>query len=128
MTSKAQMRRMFAGSNTSGGFRSFYDHLIGQEATRTIVLKGGRGVGKSTLMKYIAEHMANLDHDVELFHCSSDPSSLDGVVMPGIAVALMDGTAPPRSRPAFSGGPSMRFCISETTGTNPPCVPGRTRS
>ncbi|MDD2202553.1 MAG: PRK06851 family protein [Firmicutes bacterium] len=103
MTSKAQMRRMFAGGNTSRGFRSFYDHLIGQDATRTIVLKGGPGVGKSTLMKYIAEHMSYLDYDVELFHCSSDPSSLDGVVMPKVAVALMDGTAPHVMDPRFPG-------------------------
>lgn len=103
MATVAQVRRMFAGGNTSGGFRSFYDNIIGQDATRTIVLKGGPGVGKSTLMKYIAEHMADLGYDVELFHCSSDPSSLDGVVMPGIGVALMDGTAPHMVDPRFPG-------------------------
>ncbi|HHY61845.1 MAG TPA: hypothetical protein GYA11_02565, partial [Firmicutes bacterium] len=67
MATVAQVRRMFAGGNTSGGFCSFYDNIIGQDATRTIVLKGGPGVGKSTLMKYIAEHMADLGYDVELF-------------------------------------------------------------
>ena len=38
--------------------------------------------------------MLNMGYDVEFMHCSSDNNSLDGVVIPAINVALLDGTAP----------------------------------
>ena len=105
MTRNAQAlkRRMFAGGNTAEGFRSFYNHIIGQDAARVIVIKGGPGVGKSTFMKYIADHITQLGQSADFFHCSSDPGSLDGVVFPEIGVALIDGTAPHIVDPRFPG-------------------------
>lgn len=100
---RALARRMFAGGNTAEGFRSFYNHIIGQDAERVIVIKGGPGVGKSTFMKRIADHIASLGQSVDFFHCSSDPGSLDGVVFPQIGVALIDGTAPHIVDPRFPG-------------------------
>jgi hypothetical protein len=102
-SAQALARRMFAGGNTAEGFRSFYNHIIGQDAARVIVIKGGPGVGKSTFMKRIADHITGLGQSVDFFHCSSDPSSLDGVVFPDIGVALIDGTAPHTVDPRFPG-------------------------
>ena len=96
-------RRMFAGGNTAEGFRSFYNHIIGQEAARVIVIKGGPGVGKSTFMKYVADRITRLGQSADFFHCSSDPGSLDGVVFPDMGVALIDGTAPHTVDPRFPG-------------------------
>lgn len=88
-------RHMFPGGNTYKGFFSYYDYIMPQEkAKRIIILKGGPGVGKSSFMRYIAEHMLSKGFDVEFMHCSSDPDSLDGVVIPEKNIALMDGTAP----------------------------------
>jgi len=88
-------RHMFPGGNTYKGFFSYYDYIMPQEkAKRIIILKGGPGVGKSSYMRYIAEHMLSKGFDVEFMHCSSDPDSLDGVVIPEKNIALMDGTAP----------------------------------
>lgn len=93
--SKAKIRHMFPGGNTAIGFYSYYDNIMPQdEATRIIIIKGGPGVGKSTFMKKIGEEMLDRGYDVEYMHCSSDNNSLDGVVIPAIKVALMDGTAP----------------------------------
>lgn len=93
--SKGIVRHMFPGGNTPRGFFSYYDNILPQEeATRIIVIKGGPGVGKSSFMKKIAKEMLDEGYDVEMMHCSSDPNSLDGVVIPGIKVAFMDGTAP----------------------------------
>jgi KaiC/GvpD/RAD55 family RecA-like ATPase len=94
MRSAAIARHVFAGANTSEGFRSFFNYLISPEAHRIIVLKGGPGVGKSTFMKHIAESLLKMGHDVEMFHCSSDPESLDGMACPDLQVAVVDGTAP----------------------------------
>lgn len=95
MTKKGIVRRYFPGGNTCKGFFSYYDNILGQEeAKRIIVIKGGPGVGKSSFMKKIGKEMEEKGFDVEYHHCSSDNSSIDGVVFPKIGVALLDGTAP----------------------------------
>lgn len=90
-----QFRKVFPGANTPQGFFSFYHHIIDpNEATRIFVIKGGPGMGKSTLMRKIGEDMAGKGYQVEFHCCSSDNGSLDGVLIPKIGVALLDGTAP----------------------------------
>lgn len=92
---KGKVRHMFPGGNTSKGFYSFYNYIISQEdAKRIFILKGGPGVGKSTFMKKTAAEMLERGYDVEYMHCSSDNSSLDGLVIPKTGVAMIDGTAP----------------------------------
>jgi hypothetical protein len=86
---------MFPGNNTSAGFFSYYAHIMPQsEACRIFCLKGGPGVGKSTLMVGIAERLANEGYMLEYLHCSSDPNSLDGIAIPALRAAIIDGTAP----------------------------------
>jgi hypothetical protein len=94
MGKRGIVRRVFPGSNSAFGFFSFYDQIIGADAIRIFMIKGGPGVGKSTLMKKIGEEMLNLGYDLEYHYCSSDPRSLDGLVVPGLKIAIMDGTAP----------------------------------
>lgn len=89
-------RRLFPGGNTAFGFHSFYDQIIEVDAARIFIIKGGPGVGKSTFMKRIGEEMLKYGYDVEFHHCSSDNNSLDGVVIPSLNAALIDGTAPHR--------------------------------
>ncbi|MCL4439306.1 MAG: PRK06851 family protein [Firmicutes bacterium] len=89
-----RLKKVFPGGNTSKGFHSFYDYIIEPDATRIFVIKGGPGVGKSTFMRKIGEAMLEKGYDVEFHCCSSDNGSLDGVVIPAIRVALLDGTAP----------------------------------
>ncbi|GAB6179695.1 PRK06851 family protein [Desulfotomaculum defluvii] len=91
---KGKIKKVFPGGNTSQGFYSYYHYMIAPNATRIFCIKGGPGVGKSTFMKYISEKMVDLGYDVEQHCCSSDNNSLDGVVIPAIGVALLDGTAP----------------------------------
>lgn len=92
---KGRVRNMFPGGNTSKGFFSYYNYIINEEEARRIfILKGGPGVGKSTFMKKISDEMTHRGYDTEHMHCSSDNSSLDGVVIPAAGVALIDGTAP----------------------------------
>jgi polynucleotide 5'-kinase involved in rRNA processing len=89
-------RNLFPGGNTCEGFYSFYDYTIEPDATRIFIIKGGPGVGKSTFMRHIGNEMLERSYDVEFHCCSSDNGSIDGVVIPAIRVALLDGTAPQR--------------------------------
>jgi len=94
LSTKGFIKRVFPGGNTPQGFYSFYDQIITADATRIMVIKGGPGVGKSTFIKTIGEAMVKQGFDIEYHHCSSDNSSLDGLVVPAIGVAIIDGTAP----------------------------------
>lgn len=51
-------------------------------------------MGKSTFMLNIAQELMNEGYDVEFHCCSADDESLDGVVIPALKIALIDGTAP----------------------------------
>ncbi len=94
MMLKGQIKHVFPGGNTPEGFFSYYQYIIPATARRIFLLKGGPGTGKSSFMKKISAEMMALGYDVEHHHCSSDPHSLDGLVIPKLDVAFMDGTAP----------------------------------
>lgn len=58
------------------------------------LIKGRPGSGKSTFMKKIASALLNQGIDVEIYHCSMDPNSLDMIVARELSVALFDCTPP----------------------------------
>jgi len=92
---KGKIVDVFPGGNTSKGFYSLYRYILGQdEARRIICIKGGPGTGKSSLMKKVGGFFNERGYDIEYHHCSSDNSSLDGVVIKGLNVAILDGTSP----------------------------------
>ncbi len=89
-----KVREFFPGGNTANGSFNFFNYMIPKNVNRIFCLKGGPGVGKSSLMKKIAKEFIDNGYDVELHHCPSDPSSLDGVVIKKLGVVLLDATAP----------------------------------
>lgn len=95
MTQAEGKIQYFLGANSAQGFVSLYHELLDErDATALYVLKGGAGCGKSTLMKKVGEEMERQGFDVEYVLCSGDPDSLDAILIPEKAVAIMDGTAP----------------------------------
>ena len=87
--------RYFLGANSPSGFYSLYDQLLPPERARAIyILKGGPGCGKSTLMRKVAAWAQETGLETEYILCSGDPDSLDAVVFPDKAAAIVDGTAP----------------------------------
>ncbi len=94
----------FLGANSSVGFCSVYDELRRDpRIRRLLILKGGPGCGKSTLMKTVAARAEDCGMGVERVLCSSDPDSLDGVVIQEAGLALVDGTAPHVVEPELCG-------------------------
>lgn len=94
----------FFGANTPEGFHSEYDTLQQDpRIKRLVILKGGSGCGKSTLMRRVAAKAEALDLLKEEILCSSDPDSLDGLVLPELGLALVDGTAPHVVEPKLCG-------------------------
>jgi len=99
----ATIRHVFPGGNTCKGFYSFYDYIVSPTVKRKFILKGGPGVGKSTLMKRLGEDCSAAGIDVEYHWCSSDNNSLDGVVLGAGEYCVLDGTAPHVVDPQFPG-------------------------
>lgn len=87
--------QFYLGANAPSGFYSLYDQLIDpDQAQDVIILKGGPGCGKSSLMRKVGAAMEEQGLAVEYIQCSGDPDSLDAVIIPTLATAIVDGTAP----------------------------------
>ncbi len=98
----AQITDFFAGANSGEGFRSLFPEMVDIEDTYDLmVLKGGPGVGKNTFMREVARAMEEAGAAVERLWCSGDPDSLDGVVLPEIRCAVVDGTSPHVVEPQY---------------------------
>lgn len=82
----------FLGSSAPGGFVTPAGALLADTDNTVYILKGTAGSGKSTLMKKISS--AFEDSPQEIFHCSSDPDSLDAVFIKDKKAVIIDGTAP----------------------------------
>ena len=92
--SYCEANAFFAAANSGRGFISFYDKIFGGDnIIRRYLVKGGPGTGKSTLMRRIADAAECEKISVERYRCSSDPSSLDGIILNG-CIAIIDATAP----------------------------------
>ena len=94
--------RFFPGGNTAAGFCSRFGGIL-PEPRRTVCLKGGPGVGKSSLMKRVAAAHEAKGRNVEYYHCSSDPDSLDAIAVPELGFMMLDGTAPHVIDPTLPG-------------------------
>lgn len=96
--------QFFLGANTPQGFVSRFDQLADvEDGWRSLVIKGGPGSGKSTMMKKIAAEAGADDGFIELIHCSSDVDSLDGVIVPKRKFSIADGTPPHPVEPRYPG-------------------------
>lgn len=109
----------FLGANSGRGFQNLFDRFARPEDHYDLaIIKGGPGMGKSTLMRRIGEAMAKQGEDVEFFHCSGDPDSLDGVYIPRLRTAMLDGTPPHVLEPKYPAAAERiinlgRFCQLE---------------
>lgn len=94
---------LFAAANSGRGFYSFYDEIFGNEKIeRRYLIKGGPGTGKSSFMRRVAHVCSDNGHNVAYYCCSSDPASLDAVIIDG-RIAIIDSTAPHVLEPTLTG-------------------------
>lgn len=92
----------FLGANSKYGFHSFYHALIDLDSAENVyIIKGSPGCGKSSFMRRVQAKLTQAGYDIEEIKCSSDPDSLDGIVIPKLRSALVDGTSPHIVEPAY---------------------------
>ncbi len=89
--------KYFAAANSYDGFISYFDSIFdSREYSRLFILKGGPGTGKNSFMRGVRDRFNFEEFEIEEIYCSSDPSSLDGVIIKcgEKKIAIIDGTAP----------------------------------
>lgn len=97
----------FAASNSTAGFISYYEELFRASRIGHIwAVKGGPGTGKSRFLRDVSDHAVKEKWRCEYIYCSSDPDSLDGVILikeEREGIALLDATAPHVFEPICPG-------------------------
>lgn len=84
--------RLF-GTNTSDGVVNVVPSLL-EDISNCYFIKGRAGTGKSTFMKKIANACTEHGLDIELYHCSFDPSGIDMVIARDLDFCIFDSTDP----------------------------------
>ena len=98
--------KFYAAANGYSGFRSYFGRIFNpKDYLKIYILKGGPGTGKSSLLHSISRHFSEIEVYNEAIFCSSDPNSLDGVIVEkeGKKIAVIDGTAPHEQDAVFPG-------------------------
>ena len=87
----------FVASNSSNGFYSHYSACFDDKnIKRVYAIKGGPGTGKNRFLREVSVCGVLCGYSCEYIYCSSDPESLDGVILEksGERIALLDATFP----------------------------------
>lgn len=96
----------FAASNSKQGFFSYYHECFDHaRVTRVYAVKGGPGTGKSYFLRTVSDFGEAHGWRSEKIYCSSDPDSLDGVLLfrADEGLAFLDATAPHVYEPSLPG-------------------------
>lgn len=96
----------FLGANSRNGFYSLYRDFPPAPDAFLHILKSGPGTGKSGFLRRIGREAEARGLDVHYVLCSGDPDSLDGVYVPSVGQAWVDGTAPHVIEPEIFGADS----------------------
>ncbi len=104
----------FLGSSAGNGFFSLFNRLIPKiEGQYTYLIKGGPGTGKSSFMRKTADELEEKNIECEKIYCSSDPDSLDGIIIPSLRVCIADATSPHMLDPVYPGASSEIINLGE---------------
>lgn len=106
MVRKTDEDAYFAASNSAGGFFSYYKECFdGERIGHVYAIKGGPGTGKSYFLRAVSDFGEERGWRSEKIYCSSDPDSLDGVLLfrDGEGLAFLDATAPHVYEPKTPG-------------------------
>lgn len=86
------IKDLLIAGNTPFGFVSYFNEYT--DADKVICLKGGSGVGKSTLLKAVIAAAQSHNYDIISMPCSGDIKSLDMVCVGDRKLTVLDATAP----------------------------------
>ena len=92
----------FFGATTANGVVNYIPQITSDLKNRYFI-KGRPGTGKSTFLKKLAVAGLSAGFDVEIYHCSLDPKSLDMIIVRELSLCVFDSTAPHEFFPERNG-------------------------
>lgn len=96
------IKRYFASGNTSKGAVSLLDSSL-QGLKNIYVIQGGMKSARSEHIAAVGKMANSRGQEVWELHCPSVPETLDGVVIPGMAAAVIDGESADAAAAAEEG-------------------------
>jgi len=99
---RGKVRYVLTSSNTSQGFRTFLPELL-QGVAKVFVLKGAPGTGKSTFIRLLGEAFSDQGYEVEFWVSAADPVSPEGVLIPQLRAAVVNGSLSSPIDPCYPG-------------------------
>lgn len=81
-------RHLFATAFTPNGIITYIDTIY-KHCSKTYLLKGGPGTGKTELLNYIKEEALVNGYDVEVFHDPLNPERIEHLILPELDTALL---------------------------------------
>ena len=101
---KKTILEIFLSANSCEGFVSKFANCYNpNDNWKAYIIKGGPGTGKSSFMRYIAKKAEEKNLKCIYCPCSSDPDSLDAIILPEKKTVILDGTAPHTLDPIYPG-------------------------
>lgn len=102
MSNKGRIRYIFASSNTSQGFYTFIPELL-EGLKKIYILKGAAGSGKSTFIRLLGESVSEQGYELEFWISALDPVNPDGLYIPQLEAAVVNGSLPQAIDPKYPG-------------------------
>lgn len=84
-------RHYFVYGNTAQGFVGKLPANL-QGIEKLFIIRGRLGTGKACLMPLLAAECESTGFALEYLHCPSAPETYDGVIVPDLKLAVIDGT------------------------------------
>jgi Mrp family chromosome partitioning ATPase len=102
MSKSGEIRYVLTSSNTSQGFYTFIPDLI-RGLRKIYILKGAPGSGKSTFIRLLGESLSEKGYEIEFWISALDPVNPDGVYIPRLGTAVINGSLPQPIDPRYPG-------------------------
>ncbi len=100
---KFQLKYFLAANSCEGFVSEFGNCYNPNDNWKVYIIKGGPGTGKSSFMRKVAKKAEEKNLNCIYCPCSSDPDSLDAVILPEKKIVILDGTAPHTLDPLYPG-------------------------
>lgn len=102
MNNRGLIRYVFASSHTTRGYYTFIPDLI-KDLERVYILKGAPGSGRSTFIRLVGEILSEQGLEVEFWISALDSITPDGVYIPQLNLAVVNGSLPASIDPRYPG-------------------------
>lgn len=94
--------RFFLGAHSPGGYYSLYDWLINLRTARDVyIIQGGSDGAASLFLRYAAANLQESGIPCQAFLNPAEPGHLDGLLLPELSTAFINGGAPHAIKPKY---------------------------